>query len=128
MISRREEAIASQYTKAKELQEEARAEKERCTEFQAQIEEEKAAAVADAQEKARGEYDRIVTEAREKAEQIVETSKNRRNRRRRGLLERRNKEISFRDYGNGSAVHAVFGRRPCALRSILTKAGEADAK
>lgn len=75
VISKREEAIASQYEKAQKLQEEAEAEKNRCSEFQVQIEQQKAAAVTEAQEKARTEYNRIVTEAKDKAEQIVEASR-----------------------------------------------------
>ena len=75
VISKREEAIASQYARAKELQEEAAQEKDRCVKFQAQIEQEKADAVSKAREEARTEYDRILTEAKEKADQIVETSR-----------------------------------------------------
>ena len=48
VISKREEAIASQYEKAQKLQEEAAEEKDRCTQFQAKIESEKAAAVTEA--------------------------------------------------------------------------------
>lgn len=75
VISKREEAIASQYAKAKELQEEAKTEKDRCVQFQAQIDKEKAEAVSKAKEEARTEYDRILTEAKEKADQIVEMSR-----------------------------------------------------
>ena len=75
VLSKREEAIALQYEKAQKLQDEAKAEKDKCVQFQAQIEQEKAAAVTEAQEKARTEYDRIVTDARDKAEQIVEASR-----------------------------------------------------
>ncbi len=50
VIRKREEAIASQYEKAQKLQDEAKAEKDKCVQFQAQIEQEKAAAVTEAQE------------------------------------------------------------------------------
>ena len=74
-ISKREEAIAYQDARAKELQEEAEQEKDRCVKFQAQIEQEKADAASKAREEARTEYDRILTEAKEKADHIVETSR-----------------------------------------------------
>ena len=111
-----------------DLQEEARAEKERCTEFQAQIEEEKAAAVADAQEKARGEYDRIVTEAREKAEQIVETSKKQAEQEKARIVGKAEQEIrsvimetAVQSMQSSEGDHALYDQ-------FLTKAGEADAK
>ena len=74
VISKREEAIASQYARAKELQEEAAQEKDRCVKFQAQIEQEKADAVSKAREEARTEYDRILTEAKQEKDRIVGTA------------------------------------------------------
>lgn len=66
VISKREEEIASRYADAQKLQEEAKAEKEKCEKFEAQIQEEQEKAVAEAKENARTEYDRIVAEAQKK--------------------------------------------------------------
>ena len=128
VISRREEAIASQYTKARELQEEAKADKDRCTEFQAEIEKEKAAAVADAQERARGEYDRIVTEAREKAAQIVEMSKTQAEQEKARIVGKAEQEIrsvimaaAVKSMQSSEGDHALYDQ-------FLTKAGETHAE
>lgn len=75
LIAKREEAIAEQYAKARQLGEEAKAEKDKCALLQASIEEEKAAAASEAKAAARAEYDRIVTEAAEKAGQLMEKAR-----------------------------------------------------
>ncbi|MDO4261549.1 MAG: ATP synthase F0 subunit B [Eubacteriales bacterium] len=75
IISKREEAINARYDDARKLQDEAQAEKEKCEQFQAQIEEEKTKVMAQAQESARAEYDQIVSDAKKKAASIVDASK-----------------------------------------------------
>ncbi len=75
LINKREAAIAEQYAKAQQLQEEAKTEKDKCALLQASIEEEKAAAAASARDEARAEYDRIVAEAAECADQIMEKTR-----------------------------------------------------
>lgn len=128
VLSRREEAIASQYTKAQELQEEAAAEKNRCAEFQAEIEKEKAAAVTEAQENARNEYDRIVTEAREKAAQIVEASRREAEQEKARIVGKAEQEIrsvimeaAVKSMQSSEGDHALYDQ-------FLTKAGETDAE
>lgn len=128
VLSRREEAIASQYTKAQELQEEAATEKNRCAEFQAEIEKEKAAAVTEAQENARNEYDRIVTEAREKAAQIVEASRREAEQEKARIVGKAEQEIrsvimeaAVKSMQSSEGDHALYDQ-------FLTKAGETDAE
>ncbi|MBS6395637.1 MAG: ATP synthase F0 subunit B [Clostridiales bacterium] len=75
VISKREEAITSRYAEADRLQKEAQTEKERCIAFEAEIEQEKIKAVEAAQVEARSEYDRIMKDAREKADQLLEGSR-----------------------------------------------------
>ncbi len=128
VISKREEAIASQYEKAQKLQEEAKAEKDRCSEFQTQIEKEKAAAVSKAQEKARTEYDRIVTEAKDKAEQIVEASRKEAEIEKARIVGKAEQEIrsvimdaAVKSMQSGAGDHALYDQ-------FLTKAGETHAE
>lgn len=128
VISKREEAIASQYEKAQKLQEEAAEEKDRCTQFQAKIESEKAAAVTEAKENARTEYDRIVTEAREKAEQIVEASRKEAELEKARIVGKAEQEIrsvlmdaAVRSMQSGAEDHALYDQ-------FLTKAGETHAE
>lgn len=128
VISKREEAIASQYAKAKELQEEAKAEKDRCVQFQAQIEQEKADAVSRAKEEARTEYDRILTEAKEKAEQIVETSRKEAVQEKDRIVQTAEQEIrsvimdaAVRSMQSSSGEGALYDQ-------FLTKAGETHAE
>ena len=128
VISKREESIASQYAKAKELQEEAEAEKNKCTEIQAQIEKEKAAVFTEARENARNEYDRIVTEADEKAAQIVEDSRKEAEQERARIIEKAEKEIrsmimeaAVKSMQSSQSDHALYDQ-------FLTKAGETDAE
>ena len=128
VISKREEAIASQYTKAQELQEEAAAEKNRCEEFQVEIEKEKAAAVTEAQEKARNEYDRIVKEAKEKAVQIVEASRKEAEQEKARIVGKAEQEIrsvimeaAVKSMQSSKGDHALYDQ-------FLTKAGETDAE
>ena len=71
LIKKREEAIADQYAKAKQLQTEAEEERNRCALLEAEIEEKKTKTAAASKEAARAEYDRIVAEAEEKAEQLL---------------------------------------------------------
>lgn len=75
VINKREEAIQARYSEAQKLQEEAEAEKKKCSEFQNQIEEEKARVMAEAQENARAEYNNMMEDARKKADQIVEAAR-----------------------------------------------------
>ena len=75
IISKREASIKSRYYEAQAIKEEAQAEKEKCRAFQANLEEEKAKIVAQANEKARIDYDNIVEDARKRAKQIVDDSK-----------------------------------------------------
>lgn len=128
VIQKREEAIASRYAEAEKLQEEAKAEKDRCAAYQAQIEQEKEKAVLEAQEKARTEYDRILTEAKEQADQIVETSKKEANLQKERIVGKAEQEIrslildaavtSMRSCGSDGALYDNF----------LTKAGETHAE
>lgn len=128
VIRKREEAIASEYKKAQQLQEEAKAEKDKCTEFQAQIEQEKTAAVTEAQEKARIEYDRIVTEARDRAEQIVEASRKEAELEKARIVGKAEQEIrsvimdaAVKSMQSSEGDHALYDQ-------FLTKAGEAHAE
>lgn len=128
VISRREEAIASQYEKAQKLQEEAKAEKDRCAEFQEEIEKEKAAAVTEAKEKARSEYDRIVTEAREKAVQIVEASQKEAEQEKARIVGKAEQEI--RSVIMDAAVRSMQSSKGdrALYDEFLTKAGETHAE
>lgn len=128
VLSKREEAIALQYEKAQKLQEEAKAEKDKCVQFQAQIEQEKAAAVTEAQEKARTEYDRIVTDARDKAEQIVEASRKEAELERARIVGKAEQEIRsvIMEAATGSMQSA--GGDHALYDQFLTKAGETHAE
>ena len=128
VIRKREEAIASQYEKAQKLQDEAKAEKDKCVQFQAQIEQEKAAAVTEAQEKARTEYDRIVTDARDKAEQIVEASRKEAELERARIVGKAEQEIRsvIMEAAAGSMQSA--GGDHALYDQFLTKAGETHAE
>ena len=75
IITKREDAINARYAEAQKLQDDAKAEKEKSAQFQAQIEREKAKIMADAQADARVEYDQIVSDAHKKAGQIIDSSK-----------------------------------------------------
>ena len=128
VISKREESIASRYAKAQKLQEEAEAEKNRCTEVQAEIEKEKAAVFAEARENARNEYDRIVTEAGEKASQIVEDSRKEAEQERARIIEKAEQEI------RSMIMDAVMKSMQSSqgdqelYDQFLAKAGETDAE
>lgn len=128
VLSKREEAIALQYEKAQKLQDEAKAEKDKCVQFQAQIEQEKAAAVTEAQEKARTEYDRIVTDARDKAEQIVEASRKEAELERARIVGKAEQEIRsvIMEAATGSMQSA--GGDHALYDQFLTKAGETHAE
>ena len=128
VISKREESIASRYAKAQELQEEAEAEKNRCTEVQAEIEKEKAAGFTEAKENARNEYDRIVTEAEEKAAQIVEESRKEAEQERARIIGKAEQEIRSmimeavaKSMQASQGDHALYDQ-------FLIKAGETDAE
>lgn len=124
VISKREEAIASRYAEAQKLQDEAQAEKDKCAAFQAEIAEEKTKAIAEAQESARTEYDRILNDAQKKAEQIVETSRKEAELEKEKIIGKAESEIrslimdaavkSMQSSGNDGALYDQF----------LTKAGE----
>lgn len=128
LISKREEAIADQYAKAQQLQEEAKTEKDKCALLQASIEEEKAAAAAKARDAARTEYDRIVTEAEKKAEQLMDKTKKEAELEKSKIIGKAEQEIrsiimdtaikSMASSDTGSAIYDEF----------LTKAGETDAE
>ena len=128
VISKREEAIASQYAKAQKLQEEAEAEKSRCTEVQAEIEKEKAAVFTEAKENARNEYDRIVTEAGVKAAQIMEDSRKEAEQEKARIIEKAEQEIrsmimeeAVKSMQASQSDHALYDQ-------FLAKAGETDAE
>lgn len=124
VISKREEAIASRYAEAQKLQDEAQAEKDKCAVFQAEIAEEKTKTIAKAQESARTEYDRILSDAQKKAEQIVETSRKEAELEKEKIIGKAESEIrslimdaavrSMQSSGNDGALYDQF----------LTKAGE----
>ena len=128
VIQKREEAISSRYAQAEKLQAEAKEEKDRCATYQAQMEQEKEQAVLEAQEKARAEYDRILSDAKEQADQIVETSKKEANLQKERIVGKAEQEIrslildaavtSMRSSDSDGALYDNF----------LTKAGETHAK
>lgn len=128
VISKRKEAIASQYAKAQKLQEEAEAEKNRCTEVQAEIEKEKAAVFTEAREDARNEYDRIVTEAGVKAAQIVEESRKEAEQEKTRIIEKAEQEI--RSMIMEEAVKSMQSSQSdqALYDQFLAKAGETDAE
>ncbi len=128
VISKREEAIASQYAKAQKLQEEAEAEKSKYTEVQAEIEKEKAAVFTEAKENARNEYDRIVTEAGVKAAQIMEDSRKEAEQEKARIIEKAEQEIrsmimeeAVKSMQASQSDHALYDQ-------FLAKAGETDAE
>ncbi len=128
VISKREEALASQYAKAQELQEEAAKEKDKCAKFQEQIEQEKTAAIAKAKEDARTEYDRILTDAREKAERIVEMSREEGEQEKARIIGAAEQEIrslimetAVRSMQSSAGDRALYDQ-------FLTKAGETHAE
>lgn len=124
VISKREEAIASRYADAQKLQDEAQAEKEKCTAFQAEIAEEKTKAIAEAQESARTEYDRILSDAQKKAEQIVETSRKEAELEKEKIIGKAETEI--RSLIMDAAVKSMQSSRNdgALYDQFLTKAGE----
>ena len=128
LISKREEAIADQYAKAQQLQEEAKTEKDKCALLQASIEEEKAAAAATARDAARIEYDRIVTEAEKKAEQLMDKSKKEAELEKSKIIGKAEQEIrsiimdtARKSIASSDADSAIYDQ-------FLTKAGETDAE
>lgn len=127
VISKREESIASRYAKAQEMQEEAEAEKSRCTEAQAQIEKEKAAVFTEAKENARNEYDRIVAEAGVKAAQIVEDSRKEAEQEKARIIEKAGQEIRSMIMDAAESVQSS-GSDHVLYDQFLAKAGETDAE
>ena len=71
IITKREDAINARYAEAQKLQDDAKAEKEKSAQFQAQIEREKAKIMANAQADARVEYDQIVSDAHKKPDRSL---------------------------------------------------------
>lgn len=128
VISKREEMIASRYAEAQKLQEEAQTERDRCREFQVQIEEEKKKAVTEAQENARTEYDRIVAEAEKKAEQIVDNSRKEAEIQKEKIVGKAEQEI--RSLIMDTAVHSMqsSGSDGALYDQFLTRAGEQHAE
>lgn len=128
VIRKREELIAGQYAQARQLQEQADAEKEKYIQMQAKIEEEKAASAAAAREAARAEYDRIVAEAAKKADQLLEKSRKDAELEKSRIVGKAEQEIrslildtvvtSLSSPGSDKAVYDQF----------LTKAGETHAE
>lgn len=124
IIEKREASIKSRYDEAQALKDEAKAEKDKCTAFQADMEEEKTRIVAAAQESARTEYDHIVEDAHKRAEQIVEESRKEAELQKEKIIGRAEQEIrslimdaavkSLQSSDNDAALYDQF----------LTKAGE----
>lgn len=128
VIEKREAALASRYEEAEKLKSQAQEEKEKCQKYQAQIEQEKKQAVEEAKVQAKAEYDKILTEAREKADEIVETSKKEAYLQKEQIVKKAEQEIrslimdaavtSMRSSKNDGALYDEF----------LTKAGETHAE
>lgn len=128
VISKREEAIASRYAEAQKLQDEAKAEKDKCVQFQAQIQEEQDRAVTEAREKAHTEYDQIVTEAQKKAEQIIETSREEARHEKEKILSRTEREIRTLILNTAAASMEESRDDKALYDQFLTKAGEQHAE
>lgn len=126
VIDQREERLAARGAEAQKLMEEAQKEKDEYAKLQAQIEEEKTAALADARERAQAEYDQIIKEAGEKADKLAEESRKQADRQRAKLLEEAGAQI--RDMIREAASEAMqSGTDNAALYDqFLTKAGETD--
>lgn len=124
IISKREELIQSRYEEAKKLQDEARAEKEKCESFQAGIEKEKEKMLAEAQEKARAEYNQILDAAKERAEQLVSASQKEAELEKEKIVGRAEQEI--RSLIMNTAMQSMqSGNKDAALYDeFLAKAGE----
>ncbi|MBR9944921.1 ATP synthase F0 subunit B [Clostridiaceae bacterium Marseille-Q4145] len=124
IITKREDAINARYAEAQKLQDDAKAEKEKSAQFQAQIEREKAKIMADAQADARVEYDQIVSDAHKKAGQIIDSSKKEAALQKEKVMNKAEQEIrgmileaavkSMQSENNDGALYDQF----------LTKAGE----
>lgn len=124
IISKREESIKSRYAEAQKLQEEAQEEKDKCVKFQAEITEEKTRAIMAAQEDARTEYDRILSDAKNQADQIVEASKKEAQLEKEKIIGKAEQEIrslimdaAVRSMQSGQSDGALYDQ-------FLTKAGE----
>ena len=128
VIRKREELIAGQYAKAQRLQEEADAEKGRCAQLQASIEEERAASAAAAREAARAEYDRIVTEATEKAGQIMEQTRKEAELEKSRIVGKAEREIRSLLLDAASASLSSSMTDSAVYDQFLTKAGETHAE
>lgn len=128
VISSREEAIKSRYEEAQRLQEEAKAEKDKCRALQAGIEEEKDKVSAEAQKRGRAEYEQIVKDAQKKAEQIVEASKKEAELEKEKIVGRAEREI--RALVMDAAVKSMESSDSdgALYDQFLTKAGEAHAE
>ena len=127
LISRREEAIAEQYAKARQLEEEAQAAKDECALLKASIEEEKAAANTAAKEEARGEYDRIVAEAEEKAKQLMERTKKEAELEKSRIVGKAEQEIRSVIMSAAEASLSSSSSESALYDQFLTKAGEIHA-
>lgn len=128
VISKREEEIASRYAAAQKLQEEAKAEKDRCEQFETKIREEQEKAVAEAKENARAEYDRIVKEAQKKAEQIVESSKKEAELQKNRILSKTEQEIRSLIMDTAVQSMQASGDDKELYDQFLIKAGEQHAE
>lgn len=128
VISKREEEIASRYAAAQKLQEEAKAEKEKCAQFETKIQEEQGRAVEEAKENARTEYDRIVAEAQKKAEQIVESSRKEAELQKEKVLSRTEQEIRSLIMDTAAKSLQSSGNDKELYDQFLTKAGEQHAE
>lgn len=124
VISKREEAMNARYEEAQRLQDEAQAEKEKYTAFQAGMETEREKVLAKARESARAEYDNILKDARGRADEIVENSKKEADLEKDKILKKADQEI--RSLIMETAVKSMQASRDdgSLYDQFLTKAGE----
>ncbi len=124
IISQREAAIASRYAEAQSLKEAAQAEKEKCENLQAQIEQDRSQAEAKAQADAREEYSRIVADAKSQAEQIVETSRKEAELEKEKIISQAERRIRTLILDTAEESMKTAGNDGALYDEFLTKAGE----
>lgn len=124
IIDKREASIKSRYDEAQALKEEAKAEKDKCAAFQADMEEEKTKIVAAAQEDARMEYNQIVEDARKKADRIVEESKKEAQLQKEKIIGQAEQEIRSLIMDTAAKSLQSSGSDAALYDQFLTKAGE----
>ncbi len=128
IIRKREALIAEQYAEAKQLQEEASTEKDKCIHLQTQIENERTATVIAAKEAARAEYDRIVTEAEAKAEEILKKTRKEAELEKSRIVGKAEREIRSIIMDTAAQLMGSSGSERMLYDQFLTKAGEAHAE